>query len=89
MALFKVEISRSAQKEIRKIQPPHRKRVVSAILKLVKEPRPAECQKIRTFDNSYRIRVGDYRVVYIVHDDEKVLTIIKVGHRRDVYRNIS
>lgn len=88
MALFKIKITRSAQKEIRKISPPHINRVVLAIRKLAKDPRSAECQKIRSVENGYRVRVGDYRVIYVIDNSEEVLVIIKVGHRRDVYRNI-
>ncbi len=52
---------------------------------LSKNPRPSECKKL-TSTGLYRIRTGSYRIVYEVHDDEVVVIVVKVGHRRDVYR---
>jgi mRNA interferase RelE/StbE len=62
-----------------------RQRIVAAILGLSEEPRPSGCRKLSGKDK-YRIRSGDSRVVYAVQDVVLVVTIVKVGHRRDVYR---
>ncbi len=66
----------------RRIQP----RVAEAIGGLSAEPRPAGCKKLAGHADYYRIRVGDYRVLYEVRDREILVLVIKIGHRRDVYR---
>lgn len=63
-------------------------RIVAALTKLGDEPRPPGCRKLTAAGNAYRVRVGDYRVIYEVNDDRMVLevTVIKIGNRADVYR---
>ncbi len=53
---------------------------------LTKEPRPSGCKKLQGSTNEYRIRIGDYRVIYTVADVVKIVSIIKIAHRKDVYR---
>ncbi|WP_306296985.1 type II toxin-antitoxin system RelE/ParE family toxin [Nostoc sp. C052] len=53
------------------------------------EPRPNGVKKLQADDNSYRIRVGDYRVVYEIGDDVLIVTVIKIGHRSDIYKDES
>jgi mRNA interferase RelE/StbE len=53
---------------------------------LAKDPRPSGCKKLQGSDNEYRIRIGNYRVIYTIADVVKIVTVIKVGHRKDVYR---
>ena len=62
------------------------KRVLKALQGLADNPRPPGCKKLKTID-AYRIRVGDYRVVYEIHDDVLVVLVIRVGHRREVYQD--
>jgi mRNA interferase RelE/StbE len=62
-----------------------RQRIVKRIEQLGDEPRPAECQKLSGHDR-YRIRQGQYRIVYGVEDDKLIVYVVKVGHRKDVYR---
>lgn len=81
-----VEIKRSAAKEIRAIaRKKDRQRVVARIAALADDPRPSGCTKLSGQD-AYRIRQSDYRIVYTVNDDVLVVQVVKVGHRRDVYR---
>ncbi len=63
-----------------------RRRISESINGLSDNPRPSGCKKLKTID-AYRIRVGDYRVVYEIHDDVLVVLVIRVGHRREVYRD--
>jgi len=62
-------------------------RITAAIVKLASEPRPRGCRKLRGRDE-YRLRCGDYRVLYAVDDDQRAVEIMSVGHRREVYRDI-
>ena len=86
MAKYKIELTRSAAKEIEQIFQKHdRQRIVERISKLAEDPRPIGCQKISGL-SAYRVRQGVYRIIYRIEDDRLIVTIVKVGHRRDVYR---
>jgi len=83
---YRIEIPRSAAKELAAISQPHRDLIKTAILDLAGVPRPNGCAKLAGFQDVYRIRVGAYRVIYAVGDQILVVTIVKVGHRREIYR---
>lgn len=85
--MYYIFIKPSALKELAKIPPPARTRIEQAIDGLGVEPRPIGCRKIRGSGTAYRLRVGDYRVIYEVHDKDLVVIVVRVGHRKDVYRN--
>lgn len=76
----------SAAKAIRKLDRPTARRLLTAIGMLADEPRPAGCIQLKGGDGELRIRVGDYRIVYDIHDHELVVLVLRIGHRRDVYR---
>jgi mRNA interferase RelE/StbE len=61
-------------------------RLVGAMRALAENPRPPGCKKLRGGENLWRIRVGDFRVIYEIHDDVLVIVVVSVGNRRDVYR---
>lgn len=63
-------------------------RVDKAILALADEPRPHGCKKLAAHKNLYRVRVGDWRIVYEINDDHRIIIVMIVGHRRDVYRGL-
>jgi mRNA interferase RelE/StbE len=84
MASYKITIKRSAAKELEKIVLPDRKRIVEKILLLADDPRPLGCKKL-SGQEKYRLRQGDYRVLYEIQDDILIITVVKIGHRRDVY----
>ena len=85
MTKYKIEIKRSAQKEIRKLtRKKDRQRIIARIAALAEEPRPPGCQKL-SGQEAYRVRQGVYRIVYTISDDVLTVTVVKVGHRRDVY----
>ena len=83
---YRIEVKRSAAKEIRAIgQKRDRQRVIARIAALADDPRPPGCTKLSGRE-AYRIRQGSYRIVYTIEDEALVVEIVKVGHRRDVYR---
>jgi mRNA interferase RelE/StbE len=83
--LYRIEIKASAAREIEALRLDDRRRVVERIGALALDPRPVGCEKL-TSQERYRIRQGDYRIVYSISDDVLVVWVVKVGHRRDVYR---
>ena len=86
MAKYRVTIKRSAVKEIEAIpQKKERQRIIRRIGQLADNPRPPGSKKLSGHDR-YRIRQGVYRIVYAVDDIEIVVVVVKVGHRKDVYR---
>lgn len=85
MAKYRVLIKASAAKELEKLPKKDRAAVAKRILALGDEPRPPGCQKL-SGGEKYRIRQGTYRILYIVEDDKIVVVVVKIGHRRDVYR---
>ena len=82
---YDIRFKRSAEKELKGIPQPDLKRVIKKILSLASKPYPHDSTKL-TGVPGYRIRQGDWRVVYDVDDDAGVVTVRKVAHRRDVYR---
>lgn len=85
MASYKLQIKPSAAKEFEGLPIDDRRRIVERIAALAAEPRPAGCEKLSGLDK-YRVRQGSYRVLYAIDDAAYSVTVVKVGHRRDVYR---
>lgn len=81
---YRVQISRSATKALEKINDPDHYRIRIAITQLGINPRPAGYKKLKGRD-SYRIRQGDYRIVYDIFDDVLLVKVIDLGHRKDIY----
>ena len=87
MASYRVLIKPSAAKEIEAVdQKKDRQRIVARILALADEPRPMGCEKLTGGSGRYRIRVGQYRVIYSIADDELLVLVVRVADRKDVYR---
>jgi mRNA interferase RelE/StbE len=87
VARYRVQIKPSAAKEIEAIDAQKdRQRVVARIQALGDEPRPFGYEKLSGQNQRYRVRVGVYRIVYTIEDDLLLVLVVKVGHRRDVYR---
>jgi mRNA interferase RelE/StbE len=83
---YKVSIKRSAVKEIEAIpQKKERQRIIRRIGQLAEDPRPPGSKKLSGNDK-YRVRQGTYRIVYSIEDNEIIVVVVKVGHRKDVYR---
>ncbi len=86
MAQHKVLFKASADKALRKLPESIQKRIVAAVDVLRDNPRPPSCQKLEGEEDLWRIRVGDYRVVYTIQGEELIVLVVRVPHRKDVYR---
>lgn len=85
---YRVVITRRAERDLTALPKAVVRRIDAKILSLADAPRPADAAKLKGADALYRIRVGDYRIVYEVQDDVVVIVIVRVGHRRGVYRGL-
>jgi mRNA interferase RelE/StbE len=86
VARYKILIKASAAKEIEQLPTrKDRRRVVERIRRLADEPRPKGCEKLSGQDR-YRVRQGNYRIIYSIDDDVLIVHVVKVGDRKDVYR---
>jgi mRNA interferase RelE/StbE len=84
--MYSIVVSHSAEKDMSRLDRPVLKRVVAAIDALAEEPRPTGCKKLKgTDENFWRIRVGDYRIIYTIADKIEVVDIRRIRHRREVY----
>lgn len=86
MAAYRLSLKTSAAREIENLERKDRERVVTRIGCLAHAPRPEGAEKLAGHENAYRIRQGVYRIVYVIDDDGREVTVIRVGHRREVYR---
>jgi mRNA interferase RelE/StbE len=83
---FTVLLRPAAEREWRKLPPEIRPRISQALLKLEDNPRPQGVSRLSGYANRWRLRVGDYRVIYQIDDAAKEVVILRVAHRREVYR---
>ena len=85
MSRYRIEVRPAALRALRKLDPQDRPRVEGAIALLAEDPRPPASRPLRGRPG-YRVRVGDYRIIYTINDDVLLIVVVTVGHRRDVYR---
>jgi mRNA interferase RelE/StbE len=85
MAAYKLYFRASVEKDFASIPRSDLKKILRRIKTLADNPRPPGCEKL-TGQERYRVRQGRYRIVYSIHDDELTVWIVKVGHRKDIYR---
>ena len=85
MGSYRLEVKRSASKEIAALPKADCQRVVAKIQLLASEPRPHGCEKLSGAEK-YRIRQGNYRILYEIDDSSRLVIIVKVGNRKEVYR---
>lgn len=81
---YKITVTRKAIKALEKISEPHYSQIKTSIYQLAEDPRPIGCKKLKGRDG-YRIRVGNYRIIYEIFDQILTIDIIAVGHRKDIY----
>ena len=86
MARYSIEISRTAEKQLEKLNRDDQRRVGRAILALADDPHPQGSRKLTGYDDVFRSRVGRYRVLYSISGKTLIIIILKIGHRKDVYR---
>ncbi len=85
MASYRLEIKRSAAKELTLLPPEDRGRIITRIQALADEPRAVGAEKL-SGQERYRVRQGDYRILYEIEDEILRIMVVRIGHRRDVYR---
>lgn len=85
MALYKVFFKKSVEKDLKTIPQKDLKKIIHRIAGLTENPRPTGCEKL-TGQDRYRLRKGRYRIIYSIQDNELTVWVVKVGHRKDVYR---
>lgn len=83
---YEIRYVPSAAKAIRKLEKATARHLINAIGELARDPRPPGCIQLKGGNGELRIRVGNYRVVYDVQDDELLVLVVQLGHRREVYR---
>lgn len=85
---YRIEFKPSALKAFAALPKPIREKVAEKIDALAINPRPPKVEPMAGMESGYRVRSGDYRIVYQVQDDVLMVVVVKVGHRKDVYRNL-
>lgn len=83
---YRVEVAPAAVRQLRKLNPDARRRVQAAVELLADQPRPNAAKKLVGGDGEWRVRTGDYRIIYEIRDDVLLVLVVAVGHRRDVYQ---
>jgi mRNA interferase RelE/StbE len=86
MARYSIEIGRTAEKQLRKLPRRDQRRVAKAMLELADDPVPKGARKLSGYGDVFRISVGRYRILYSVSGKTLIIIILKIGHRKDVYR---
>jgi mRNA interferase RelE/StbE len=84
--MYRVFLERAAEKDLKSLSSKLHNQVIAALQRLAKNPRPTGCRKLTAADNDWRIRIGDYRIVYEIDDTAQVVRVNRVRHRREVYR---
>ena len=82
---YRVEVAAAAARQLRQLDRSGQRRVQAAIELLADEPRPSGAKKLVGGNGEWRVRTGDYRIVYEIHDNVLVVLVIAVGHRREIY----
>ena len=86
---YRIEVKRSAAKALKKIPKPDQKRISEKIDNLAENLPNPDTTKMKGNNPFHKIRIGDYRIVYEIQDNVLLLLIIKIGHRKDIYRNLT
>ncbi len=84
--MYEILLARQAERDLRRLPAEIFQRVVRDLKELTQNPRPPGCRKLTGSQNDYRVRVGDYRILYEINDEDRKVQVLRVGHRRDVYR---
>ena len=86
--MYKVELKRDAEKFYRRQNRKIQIQLSDALRKLAADPRPKQAKRLVGMDELYRIRCGDYRIVYIIEDNKLIILVVRIAHRKDVYRGL-
>ena len=85
---YSVKLKKSVEREIRKIPEKYIRRIIDALDTLEEEPRPKQSRKLKDTERTYRLRVGDYRIIYQIDDEYKEIVVFHIRQRKDVYRYV-
>jgi len=85
---YRIEVTPAAARQLRKLDAPARRRIQAAIELLAQQPRPAGANKLVGGNHEWRVRTGDYRIIYEIHDQILLVLVLAVGHRRDIYQGL-
>lgn len=85
MSRYRVELTQSAQKELNRLPAKVIEKIIIVLKSLEENPRPIGCKKLKGYKNLWRVRVGDYRVIYAVDDVILLVDVREIGNRRDIY----
>jgi mRNA interferase RelE/StbE len=83
---YRIQLAPAAVRQLRKLDPAARRRIQAAIELLADQPRPSGAKKLVGGDGEWRVRTGDYRIVYEIRDEVLLVLVVAVGHRRDIYQ---
>jgi len=83
--VYEIYLERRAQQDLKRLPAEHFHRIIPCIKALAADPRPGNCRKLAGSKNDWRIRVGDYRIIYEIDDKQKVINVMRVRHRREAY----
>ncbi|MEO0114244.1 MAG: type II toxin-antitoxin system RelE/ParE family toxin [candidate division WOR-3 bacterium] len=84
--MYEVYLERAAEKDLKRLSAVDFYRIISRIKSLSNDPRPWDCRKIVGSKSDWRIRIGDYRIIYEIDEKAKAVRVMRVRHRREVYR---
>jgi mRNA interferase RelE/StbE len=85
MPVYEILLSKATRKQLASLPAFMHNKIIEDISALAASPRPAGCKKLKGFKNAYRVRAGDYRIIYEVEDKMLRVIIIAIGHRKDIY----
>ena len=83
---YRIEFRPAALRELAKLETSTRRRIAATLESLAKTPRPPGIEKLKGHDQRYRVRCGDYRIIYEIEDQVLIILVLRIGHRRQVYR---
>ncbi len=86
MGSFKIDWKSSSEHDLKKITKQYIPKIINAIESLADNPFPVQSKKLKDSESSYRLRIGDYRVIYQINSQSKVITIYHIRHRKDAYK---
>jgi len=86
MADYQIEVSATAERQLRKLERASQQRIVNTLQALALEPRPHGCRKLRAYDDVYRVRTGVFRIIYSIEEDRLLILVLKIDHRQSIYR---
>lgn len=88
MKLYKVVLTKTAEKELQRLTSKTIEKIIIVLKSLENNPRPTGCKKLKGYKNLWRIRIGDYRIIYAIEDVILLVDIREIGHRKDIYNSI-